>query len=433
MIHPSELTARDAAKAIENGELTSEKLVRACIERIDARDSELHAWAYFNRDQALDAAKASDRAGNKGPLGGIPVGVKDIIDTYDMPTEYGSPIYKGNQPTSDATCVSLTRRAGGLVLGKTATTEFAHQFPAKTRNPHNVNHTPGGSSSGSGAATASFMVPLAFGTQTGGSTIRPAAFCGVVGYKPTYGEFGLKGVKENAQCCDTVGLHARSVDDIALFRAALLGLKTPPLAAAPLSGLRIGFCRTKLWDKADAVTQRFLEDSAAQLSKNGATVTDYDMSDDIARVAALGKTARSYELHRALLFELTYHFDQVSEMCREGRPKDGAAVTPDQYRDALAGMAHCRDAFTRAMTDFDVLITPSAPGEAPNSLATTGSSVFNDLWTALHVPCLTMPALSGPNGLPIGLQVVGHHAKDQRLLEASQAVSQTLAAYRQAA
>ena len=215
------MTDSQDRQAIESGQVTSEKRLESCIERINQQESNINAWAYFNPEQALTAAKASDRNGNKGSIGGIPVGVKDIIDTHDMPTEYGSPIYKGNQPSSDATCVTMTRDAGGIIMGKTATTEFAHQFPALTCNPHNTAHTPGGSSSGSGAGVASFMIQLGFGTQTGGSVIRPAAFCGVVGYKPTYGEFGLKGVKENAQCCDTVGLYARSIDAVSYTHLTL--------------------------------------------------------------------------------------------------------------------------------------------------------------------------------------------------------------------
>ncbi|MEX0828471.1 MAG: amidase, partial [Haliea sp.] len=281
MTHLSELTVRNARKQIENGQLTSEQLIQAYIELIEERDSDIHAWAYFDKDRALAAARASDQGGNIGPLGGIPVGVKDIIDTFDMPTEYGSPIYRGNQPSSDATCVAKTRQAGAIIMGKTKTTEFAHQFPADTCNPHNTAHTPGGSSSGSGAAVASFMIPLAFGTQTGGSVIRPAAFCGVVGYKPTYGEFGLKGVKENAQCCDTVGLYARSVDDISLFRSALLEIDPSPLQSTPLNRLRIGICRTHAWDQAEPVMRDLLADAASELAKAGATVADYDLSDAV--------------------------------------------------------------------------------------------------------------------------------------------------------
>lgn len=433
MTHPSEMTVREAKQAIDNGQLTSEKLIEACIERIDERDGDVKAWAYFDPKQALASAKASDKAGNKGAIGGIPVGVKDIIDTFDMPTEYGSPIYKGNQPSSDATCVTMTRDAGGVIMGKTATTEFAHQFPAATCNPHNLAHTPGGSSSGSGAGVASYMIPLGFGTQTGGSVIRPAAFCGVVGYKPTYGEFGLKGVKENAQCCDTVGLYARSVDDIALFRGALLGIDTPVLSGTPLSGIKVGVCRSHAWDQADETTKNCLAEAATELSKAGATVSDYDMSDTVKQCSVSAKSARSYELRRALNFEFTYHYEKISKVCREGRPKDGESISPDQYRGHLAQMAASRSAFADETAGFDILITPSATGEAPKGLETTGNSAFNDIWTGLHVPTMTIPAFSGPNGLPIGVQVVCQHAQDQKMFEAAHSIALALDVYEKAA
>ena len=433
MTHPSEMTVREARQAIENGQLTSVKLVESCIERIDERESDIHAWTHFNPAQALASAKASDQAGNKGAIGGIPVGVKDIIDTHDMPTEYGSPIYKGNQPSSDATCVTMTRDAGGVIMGKTATTEFAHQFPAATCNPHNTAHTPGGSSSGSGAGVASFMIPLGFGTQTGGSVIRPGAFCGVVGYKPTYGEFGVKGVKENAHCCDTVGLYARSVDDIALFRGGLLGIDAPPLSATPLVGMKIGVCRSHAWEQADETTKNCLAEAASQLSKAGATVSDYDMSEDVGICSKSAKAARSYELRRSLNFEFTYHYEKISKMCREGSPKIGENITHEEYRGHLTQMAKSRSAFADVTNGFDILLTPSATGEAPKGLETTGNSAFNDIWTALHVPSMTIPAFTGANGLPIGIQVVGHHAKDQRMLEAAQSIALALDVYAKAA
>jgi len=433
MTHPSEMTVRTARQAIKSGQLTSESLVRAYAERIEERDVDVKAWAYFNTDQAIAAAQASDKAGNKGPIGGIPVGVKDIIDTFDMPTEYGSPIYKGNQPSSDATCVALTRDAGGIIMGKTATTEFAHQFPAPTRNPHNTAHTPGGSSSGSGAGVASFMIPLAFGTQTGGSVIRPAAFCGVVGYKPTYGEFGLKGVKENALSCDTVGLYARSVDDIALFRGALLKSDTSPLAGIPLNGLKIGVCRSHAWDQADETTKNCIAEAASQLSKAGANVSDYDMSEAVTLCSKSAKRTRSYELRRSLAYEFANHYEKISKVCREGRPKDGESISHEQYREDLAQMAKSRLAFADETAGYDFLITPSATGEAPKGLETTGNSAFNDIWTALHVPTATIPAFSGPNNLPIGLQVVGHYTQDQRMLEAAQSVAFALNIYEKAA
>ena len=239
------LSASEAAARIREGKLTSEALVRSCFERIHARESQVKAWVHLDRDFALAQARECDRSASRGPIHGVPFAAKDIMDTADLPTEYGSPIYKGNRPAADAACVALSRAAGGVLLGKTVTTEFASRFPlGNTTNPHNPQHTPGGSSSGSAAAVGDFMVPLAFGTQTVGSVIRPAAFCGCIGYKPSYGEVSTQGVKQNTASFDTVGLFARAVEDLALFRAAVTGFAAKPLAAIPINELKIGFCRT---------------------------------------------------------------------------------------------------------------------------------------------------------------------------------------------
>src|SRR6188474_222847 len=220
----NELTATETVAAIGEGRTTCEAVVRACLDRIAARESEVHAWATLDASAALVSARAFDKGGKRGPFAGVPFGVKDIIDTFDMPTEWGTPIHKGRQPERDAACVALSRKAGGILLGKTVTTEFANLHPGPTRNPHDPTRTPGGSSSGSAAAVADFMVPIAIGTQTTGSTIRPASFCGVFGYRPTYGEHRMHGVMEASGSLDTLGILARSVADIALYRDVLLGI-----------------------------------------------------------------------------------------------------------------------------------------------------------------------------------------------------------------
>jgi amidase len=229
------LSASEAITRIREGNLTSEALVRSCLERIESREAQVKAWVYLDRDHALAQARQCDRSTNRGSIHGIPFAAKDIMDTADMPTEYGSPIYSGNRPASDAACVALSRAAGGVLLGKTVTTEFASRFPGKTTNPHNPKHTPGGSSSGSAAAVADFMVLMAFGTQTVGSVIRPAAFCGCIGYKPSYGEVSTAGVKENTGSFDTVGLFGRAVEDLPLFRAAVTGFAPKALATVRTS------------------------------------------------------------------------------------------------------------------------------------------------------------------------------------------------------
>src|SRR5215467_6012503 len=259
------LTASEAAAQLAAGTLTAEALTQACLEQARA-GAEIKAWAWLNPEQALAQARAVDRAGRRGPLAGVPVGIKDVIDTVDMPTEHGSPIYRGNRPYADAACVALIRAANGVILGKTVTTEFANRHPGPTVHPYNAAHTPGGSSSGSAAAVADFQVPAAFGTQTGGSTIRPAAFCGVIGYKPSFGEFSRSGIKMQCHNLDTLGVICRSLDDVALMRAVLIDMplrKVDRGTGAP----RIGLCRTPGWDAADAATQALIERTAGTLAK----------------------------------------------------------------------------------------------------------------------------------------------------------------------
>ena len=271
-----QLTASEALTRLRSGELTSEALTAACLDRARA-GAEIKAWARLDPERALSQARAVDRAGRKGGLAGIPVGVKDIIDTVDMPTEHGSPIYPGNRPFADAACVALIRAASGVILGKTVTTEFANRHPGPTVHPHNAAHTPGGSSSGSAAAVADFQVPLALGTQTGGSVIRPSAFCGVVGYKPSFGEFSRVGVKMQCHNLDTLGIICRSLDDVALLRGVLLA--QPPHAVDRKSAApRIGFCRTPAWRHADSDTHALLERTASVLSSAGAAMREVALS-----------------------------------------------------------------------------------------------------------------------------------------------------------
>jgi amidase len=268
---PERLSATDAARRLSEGSLTSEALTRACLDRVAARP-EIAAWATLDGDHALAQARAADRAGRPGLLAGVPVGIKDIIDTADLPTEHGSPIYRGNRPLADAACVSLTRAAGGVILGKTVTTEFANRHPGPTANPHNHAHTPGGSSSGSAAAVADFQVPMAFGTQTAGSVIRPAAYCGVIGFKPTFGHFGPAGIKLQAHSLDTLGVIARTLDDVALMDAVLLGGPARPVDR-DAAGPRIKVCRAAPWGEPDAVTEALIESTAKRLAGQGASVT----------------------------------------------------------------------------------------------------------------------------------------------------------------
>jgi Asp-tRNA(Asn)/Glu-tRNA(Gln) amidotransferase A subunit family amidase len=415
------LSAVEAARRLARREITAEALLRDCLARIDAREREVHAWQFLAREQALDQARALDRGAVRGPLHGLPVGVKDIFDTHDMPTEYGSPIYEGHRPASDAAVVALTRRAGGVVLGKTVTTEFATFHPGPTRNPHNTAHTPGGSSSGSAAAVADCMTALAFGTQTAGSVIRPAAYCGVVGYKPTYNTLPRAGFKNDADSLDTVGVLARTAADVALFVSALAG--RPELNAASAAPARVGLCRTHQWDRAQPETAVALEGAAARIS-NGARVVDVTLPQAFAGLLKAQIAVMWYEVAHNLADEFTRHPDQLSAALRE-RCEKGFAMPAAEYAAAIALGRECRARLADAFGDCDVLLAPSAPGEAPAGQA-TGDPVMNQVWTLLHVPCLTVPAGKGPNGLPVGVQIVGRIGDDARTLAAAQWIQSLL-------
>ena len=415
------LSASEAAARIREGKLTSEALVRSCLERIHSRESQVKAWVHLDDDLALAQAREFDRSVSGGPIHGVPFAAKDIMDTADLPTEYGSPIYKGNRPTADAACVALSRAAGGVLLGKTVTTEFASRFPlGKTTNPHNPRHTPGGSSSGSAAAVADFMVPLAFGTQTVGSVIRPAAFCGCIGYKPSYGEVSTQGVKQNTASFDTVGLFARSVEDLALFRSAVTGFAPKALANIPINHLKIGLCRM-FWDRAEEYTKTFLEEAASALGKAGAKVADFDLGEPFEQFEAMGRRINDYEFSRGLTWERKHHWNLLSEFQRD-KLGGWLNVSYEQYREAEAVLGQCRARLADAMKDIDLLLTPSAPGEAPAGLTSTGDTSFNVLSTWTYTPCVTLPVFTGPSGLPVGIQLIGQRNQDHRLLEGAQAV-----------
>ena len=412
---PNTLSAAEAARRIAAGRLTSESLVAACLERIAAREPEVQAWACVDRELALKQARALDRASPRSPLHGVPVGIKDVIDTADLPTEYNSPIYRGHRPQWDAACVALLRQAGCVIPGKAATTEFANNHPAPTRNPRKLTHTPGGSSSGSAAAVADFMVPLALGTQTGGSTIRPAAYCGVVGCKPSFGSINRAGLKFVAESLDTIGLIARSAEDIALLLHVLSGRAIPDLQATAGRKPRIGLFRTPRWQDADAATHAAIESAAARLAKAGAKVSEIEGPAGYARLFDAQDQIMCYEEARAFAWEHAHHPDEISQSLRQ-RIEQGWALPREAYDAARLIARDCRRRLADQMGDYDFLLTPSAPGEAPASLTKTGNSLFNRAWTLLGVPCVTLPFGTGPNGLPLGVQLVGSFDGDSELL-----------------
>lgn len=413
----NELTGTEAAAAIATGGVSSEDLVRACLEQIEARESDVEAWAHVDPDQAIAEARAIDQAGPdgplSGPLGGLPVGFKDVIDTADIPTAYGSAIYPNFQPSVDAACVALVRAAGGVVLGKTVTTEFAFVHPNKTRNPHNLAHTPGGSSSGSAAAVADNMVPLTFGTQTGGSVIRPASFCGVVGYKPSIGQFSYAGVKLLARSLDTLGGFARSSADLALLRAALLGA---PAVVAPMENTpKIALCRTPWWDRAEPASQSSVQGAADQFAAAGATIETLDLPDQFAGLEDANHTIMVYEGRRSLAHEFARHEGLLSENLKS-RMAHGLDIPFVDYRAAIDLADACRREFTELTKHVDAVLVPSAVGEAPEGLESTGNALFNRAWTTIGVPCVTLPNATGRNGLPVGIQLVGPYGGDEHLL-----------------
>ncbi|HEV3011398.1 MAG TPA: amidase, partial [Burkholderiales bacterium] len=333
------LSASEARRRIERGELTSVALISDCLERIGERDEQLRAWAFVDRDYALAQARALDRGPRRGVLHGIPFGIKDAIDTAELPTEYNSPIYRGHRPKADAACVMALKRAGAVILGKTVTTEFANNHPAQTRNPHNPAHTPGGSSSGSAAAVADFMVPAAIGTQTGGSVIRPAAYCGVAAIKPSFGAINRAGLKMVAESLDTIGVFARDPEDLALSMAGICGHAVPDFAA--FEKPRIGLCRTPRWTLADAATQANLESAAQRMAQAGARVKPCDLPQDAAQLFDRHKVIMGYETARALAWEYATHPDKISASLKP-RLDEGWKVARADY-DAMRALAErCR-------------------------------------------------------------------------------------------
>jgi Asp-tRNA(Asn)/Glu-tRNA(Gln) amidotransferase A subunit family amidase len=413
------LTATEIAAAIGAGRVTCEDVVRACLDRIATREGEVHAWAHLDPDAAIVAARAYDTSGRRGPLAGVPFGVKDIIDTFDLPTEWGTPIHKGRRPQRDAACVALSRKAGGVLLGKTVTTEFANLHPGPTRNPHDLRRTPGGSSRGSGGGVGFFMVPIAIGTQTTGSTIRPASFCGVFGYRPTYGEHRLHGVMEASGSLDTLGILARSIEDIALYRDVLLGITPAPIAALPRPP-RIGFCRTHVWEQVEPTTRRLLEGAAQQLARAGAVVTDISLPAGFEQLNEAHRTISSFEFARTFTFEIENHWDEISDTLRGGRLKDGIEGNFENYIRAKHIADECRNRMDGLFAEVDVLLTASAFGEAPVGMAAFAGVPLFQIWTTLHVPVVSLPVFKGPTGLPIGAQFVARRHKDRELFACAQ-------------
>ena len=409
----NQLSASEAARRLATREITAEQMARACLARIVEREAAVGAWIHLDPVAVLAEARQLDAGPVRGPLHGLPLGVKDLIDTADMPTAYGSPIYARHRPRTDAACVALARAAGALVLGKTVTTEFAWFYPGKTANPHKLSHTPGGSSSGSAAAVADCMVPLAFGTQTAGSIIRPASYCGIVGYKPTHGMLPRAGIKPLSDSLDTLGALTRTVADAALFVSALSGrdLLPKPLAQAP----RVGLCRTPEWSAAQPETVAAMEHAGAALGRAGAKLSDAVLPRDFAAVTQAQIDIMNYEIRAALAGERLQHESGLSDKLKQLLEKAGQCDAA-RYDAAQALVASCRRQLDQVFEGVDVLLAPSAPGEAPVGLDATGDPIFCRMWTVLHVPTINLPCASGPHGLPVGVQIVGRRGDDAHAL-----------------
>ena len=421
------LSAVALRRQLSEGKLSFDALASHYREVIARGDRTLHAWVSVGSKTGTPAGNPSDLA--EFPLFGLPVGVKDVIDTRDHRTEYGSEIYRGNRPSADAACVARIRESGGLVLGKTATTEFATRRPCATRNPLNPDHTPGGSSSGSAAAVAAGMTPLAVGTQTAGSVIRPAAFCGVAAIKPTFGIVNRVGVKQLSDSVDTVGFFARYVADLALISGAVA--RNPQLidfAFAPSvhdrQHVRLAFCRSPQFDSADQAMKDFFLDLSESSNREFDTRA-LELPRPFEGLDTAVDVIIESEIWHGLGYERTQHWEQCSSQLQQlfsaGAKHSIESVIRAQRHAELARLAF--DAF---LDDVDCLVTPSAPGEATRGLDDTGPAIFNKVWNLLHVPCVTIPAGRGPNGLPFGLQVVAKRNKDHVALAGAEKLASML-------
>jgi Asp-tRNA(Asn)/Glu-tRNA(Gln) amidotransferase A subunit family amidase len=429
----------EAAAEIREGRVSAVELATACLDRVAQVEPDVQAFAFIDRDHVLRQAQMLDdhRAHGRpiGPLHGVPVAIKDVFDTGDYPTEFGSPIWAGRTPRADAVAVARLRAAGAVIMGKTVTAEFAYFHPGKTRNPHDKERTPGGSSMGSAAAVAAHMVPGAIGTQTNGSTIRPAAYCGVVGFKPTHGLIPRSGALLLSRALDHVGVFARSVEDAGLLAETMAGydredldtrpMARPQLAAAAVSEPplppRFAFVKQAMWNDADPVTHEAFAELVDQL---GESVVEIDHDASLGRALDLHKTVMevdmAHNLHRDYEKARDLFSPQLRQLVERAR-----GVSAGDYVAALAGSARLNQSIDDVFDEFDAILTPAAHGEAPRGEA-TGNPAFCTAWTYLGTPAVTVPLLRSEAGLPIGVQLVGRRDNDARLLRTAHWLVKTL-------
>ncbi|MGB6102466.1 MAG: amidase [Pusillimonas sp.] len=423
-LRPEQFSAVQAAQLLARREITAERVTQACLDRISEREPVVQAWTVVDASAALEHARKLDRGPVQGLLHGLPLGVKDLFDTAELPTTYGSPIYAGYRPKADAASVALCRQAGAVVLGKTVSTEFATFQPGPTRNPLNPAHTPGGSSSGSAAAVADYMVHLAFGTQTAGSIIRPAAFCGIVGYKPSFGHITRAGVKSLSESLDTIGGFGRTVDDVALLAAALTHDRR--LLELDIDGRpRIGVFRSPQWTALDADAQATLESVGERLSRSGAYVSDAVLPEFFPGLLQLQQDIMAFEAYQALSHERRCSPEQISAALTE-LLKQGESIDFKTHQGNLAAALSARQNINEVFNNFDVLLTPGALGEAPLFESGTGDPALCRSWTLLGLPCIQLPARSTDSGLSLGVQLVGRLGADHALFQAARWVEKQL-------
>jgi Asp-tRNA(Asn)/Glu-tRNA(Gln) amidotransferase A subunit family amidase len=415
------LTGWEAAAAIERGDTTSTAIVQACLDRIAERNDVVQAFVACDPALALAGARLAEAA--TGPLRGIPFAAKDIFDTVDYPTEYGSPIYRGHRPAADAGCVALAKHRGGVLLGKVATGEFATQTPSRAANPLRVTHTPGGSSSGSAAAVGDYMVPVAFGTQTTGSIVRPAIYCGVVGYKPSFGLIASAGMKALSPSQDTIGVITRDVADAAFFTLGLHGAHD--VMAGTALRPRIGVCLSRQWDYAHASTIAAIEQAAIRLEAAGAQVNRFWLPPEFEALESMQLRLFAFEARQALAQERLSNEALLSPRL-QARLRGGSDIGLDEYTATLQHVAQMRCRARGLFDAYDVLLYPAAEGEAEPGHDYSGSPRYGAIWTLLHLPCVSFPLDVGPGGLPLGAQLVGPYGQDTRLLAAARFVTAVL-------
>ena len=431
-----ELTLSAAARGIAAGELSSEALVTACLDQVARRDPEVQAWAYLDPEQALSQARAADawqKSGAPlGPLHGVPIGIKDIIDMADMPTENGSPYFKGRQPAADATCVAALRAAGAVIMGKTVTTELATLSPPKTRNPHNVLHTPGGSSSGSAAGVASGMMPGALATQTGGSVIRPASFCGIYALKPTFGMISRTGVLLQSHTLDTIGVYGRSIEDLALMADCIAGFDPSDPSSYPQGPSRLAavaneappalpplaFVKGPAWDVADADTQQVFSSFVRSLGAH-CRETELPILDKVIAWQRAVQSAENAAYYGSFVAD---DADVFTPALRQ-RIAAGRGVSAADYIPAIMARGNAAGEVEKLLESHAAIVMPAATGPAPADLGTTGDPIFNGMWTYLGLPAVTLPLLT-VRGMPLGVQLIGSRRDDGRLLRTARWLAQ---------